>query len=108
MLGGVQAYTVNLDGKRHETTSEAGVEIYLSALLHAILYSDDTTYYFKLCTPANRDMSPCMGHLPLWSTGAVRHRDVAEDVSLLVSLARSRMFSIVPYLANTSEEWKAS
>ncbi|KIY45052.1 chaps-domain-containing protein [Fistulina hepatica ATCC 64428] len=45
MPGGVQAYMVDLRGERHETTSDIWVETYLSALLRAILYSDDTTYY---------------------------------------------------------------
>ncbi|KAG1815051.1 Chs5p-Arf1p-binding proteins-domain-containing protein [Suillus subaureus] len=42
--GGVVAYVVDLRGERHEATPEMWQETYLSALLRAILYSDDPTY----------------------------------------------------------------
>ncbi|EPQ53723.1 chaps-domain-containing protein [Gloeophyllum trabeum ATCC 11539] len=43
--GGVHTYVVDLRGERHEATPEIWQETYLSALLRAILYSDDPTYY---------------------------------------------------------------
>ncbi|RPD57000.1 chaps-domain-containing protein [Lentinus tigrinus ALCF2SS1-7] len=45
--GGVQAYVVDLRGERHEATSEIWQETFLSALLRAILYSDDPTYWLE-------------------------------------------------------------
>ncbi|TFK20379.1 chaps-domain-containing protein [Coprinopsis marcescibilis] len=42
--GGVVAYVVDLRGERHEATPEIWTETYVSALLRAILYSDDPTY----------------------------------------------------------------
>ncbi|KAI0945643.1 hypothetical protein AcW1_001816 [Taiwanofungus camphoratus] len=47
--GGVNAYLVDLRGERHEVTAEGSQEmwqeVYLSALLRSILYSDDPTYW---------------------------------------------------------------
>ncbi|KAN0085746.1 ChAPs (Chs5p-Arf1p-binding proteins) domain containing protein [Tylopilus felleus] len=43
--GGVLAYVVDLRGERHEATPEIWQETYVSALLRAILYSDDPTYW---------------------------------------------------------------
>ncbi|KAF8840069.1 chaps-domain-containing protein [Paxillus ammoniavirescens] len=43
--GGVHAYVVDLRGERHEATAELWQETYVSALLRAILYSDDATYW---------------------------------------------------------------
>ena len=45
--GGVQAYVINLRGERHEATPELWQETYLSAILRAILYSDDPTYWLE-------------------------------------------------------------
>ncbi|KAM5532164.1 hypothetical protein V8D89_014189 [Ganoderma adspersum] len=45
--GGVQAYVVDLRGERHEATQEIWQETFLSALLRAILYSDDPTYWLE-------------------------------------------------------------
>ncbi|EJF63882.1 chaps-domain-containing protein [Dichomitus squalens LYAD-421 SS1] len=45
--GGVQAYVVDLRGERHEATPEIWQETSLSALLRAILYSDDPTYWLE-------------------------------------------------------------
>ncbi len=42
--GSVDAYVVDLRGERHETTTEIWQEVYLSALLRAILYADDANY----------------------------------------------------------------
>ncbi|KAJ7054475.1 Chs5p-Arf1p-binding proteins-domain-containing protein [Mycena amicta] len=42
--GGVNAYVVDLRGERHEATPEMWQETYVSALLRAILYSDDPTH----------------------------------------------------------------
>ncbi|KAI0790518.1 chaps-domain-containing protein [Abortiporus biennis] len=43
--GGVNAYVVDLRGERHEASAEIWQETFLSALLRAILYSDDPTYW---------------------------------------------------------------
>ncbi|GBE87348.1 Uncharacterized protein SCP_1100230 [Sparassis crispa] len=49
--GGVHAYIVDLRGERHETTPDEGQEMwqetYLSAILRAILYSDDPAYWLE-------------------------------------------------------------
>ncbi|KAJ7154651.1 Chs5p-Arf1p-binding proteins-domain-containing protein [Mycena filopes] len=42
--GGVNAYVVDLRGERHEATPEMWQETFVSALLRAILYSDDPTH----------------------------------------------------------------
>ncbi|KAF5383145.1 hypothetical protein D9615_005017 [Tricholomella constricta] len=42
--GGVNAYVIDLRGERHEATPEMWQETYVSAILRAILYSDDPTY----------------------------------------------------------------
>ncbi|KAG5645489.1 hypothetical protein DXG03_005897 [Asterophora parasitica] len=42
--GGVNAYVIDLRGERHEATPEIWQETYVSAILRAILYSDDPTY----------------------------------------------------------------
>ncbi|KAJ7033066.1 Chs5p-Arf1p-binding proteins-domain-containing protein [Mycena alexandri] len=41
---GVNAYVVDLRGERHEATADMWQETYVSALLRAILYSDDPTH----------------------------------------------------------------
>uniref|UniRef100_A0A0W0EZT7 Uncharacterized protein n=1 Tax=Moniliophthora roreri TaxID=221103 RepID=A0A0W0EZT7_MONRR len=43
--GGVHAYVMDLRGERHEATPELWQETYVSALLRAILYSDDPNYW---------------------------------------------------------------
>ncbi|KAF8555507.1 chaps-domain-containing protein [Imleria badia] len=45
--GGVHAYVVDLRGERHDATPEIWQETYMSALLRAILYSDDPTYWLE-------------------------------------------------------------
>ncbi|PFH45883.1 hypothetical protein AMATHDRAFT_70984 [Amanita thiersii Skay4041] len=45
--GGVSAYAIDLRGDRHEPTPEIWQETYVSALLRAILYADDPTYYLE-------------------------------------------------------------
>ncbi|KZP17499.1 chaps-domain-containing protein [Athelia psychrophila] len=45
--GGVNAYVIDLRGERHEATAEIWQETYVSALLRAILYSDDPTYWLE-------------------------------------------------------------
>lgn len=42
--GGVEAYVIDLRGERHEATSAIWQEVYLSAMLRAILYADDANY----------------------------------------------------------------
>ncbi|KAJ7746443.1 Chs5p-Arf1p-binding proteins-domain-containing protein [Mycena maculata] len=42
--GGVNAYVVDLRGERHEATPDMWQETFVSALLRAILYSDDPTH----------------------------------------------------------------
>ncbi|KAF8217698.1 chaps-domain-containing protein [Mycena galopus ATCC 62051] len=42
--GGVIAYVVDLRGERHDATPDMWQETYVSALLRAILYSDDPTH----------------------------------------------------------------
>ncbi|KAF8906786.1 Chs5p-Arf1p-binding proteins-domain-containing protein [Gymnopilus junonius] len=57
--GGVNAYVIDLRGERHEATPEIWQETYVSAILRAILYSDDPTYfldaYRKLDPIASRE-----------------------------------------------------
>ncbi|KAG7097852.1 hypothetical protein E1B28_005167 [Marasmius oreades] len=43
--GGVHAYVIDLRGERHEATPELWQETYMSAVLRAILYSDDPNYW---------------------------------------------------------------
>ncbi|THV07176.1 chaps-domain-containing protein [Dendrothele bispora CBS 962.96] len=45
--GGVHAYVIDLRGERHEATPELWQETYVSALLRAILYSDDPNYWLE-------------------------------------------------------------
>ncbi|KAF8651829.1 hypothetical protein AX16_004654 [Volvariella volvacea WC 439] len=45
--GGVNAYVIDLRGERHEASPEIWLETYMSALLRAILYSDDPTYFLE-------------------------------------------------------------
>ncbi|GAA5965059.1 hypothetical protein JCM21900_000664 [Sporobolomyces salmonicolor] len=42
--GGVEAYVVDVRGERHEATPAIWQEVYLSAMLRAILYVDDANY----------------------------------------------------------------
>ncbi|SGZ27071.1 BQ5605_C025g10045 [Microbotryum silenes-dioicae] len=42
--GGVEAYVIDLRGDKHEATPAIWQEVYLSALLRAILYADDANY----------------------------------------------------------------
>ncbi|KAI9507849.1 Chs5p-Arf1p-binding proteins-domain-containing protein [Russula earlei] len=43
--GGVNAYAIDLRGERHPASPDIWQETYLSAVLRAILYSDDPTYF---------------------------------------------------------------
>ncbi|KAI0075971.1 chaps family protein [Panus rudis PR-1116 ss-1] len=43
--GGVYAYVVDLRGERHQPTEDFWTETYLTAMMRAILYSDDPTYW---------------------------------------------------------------
>ncbi|KAH9026286.1 Chs5p-Arf1p-binding proteins-domain-containing protein [Lactarius deliciosus] len=45
--GGVNAYVIDLRGERHQATPDIWQETYLSAILRAILYSDDPTYFLE-------------------------------------------------------------
>ncbi|KAF9652575.1 chaps-domain-containing protein [Thelephora ganbajun] len=45
--GGVHTYVIDLRGERHNATPEIWQETYLSAILRAILYSDDPTYWLE-------------------------------------------------------------
>ncbi|KAH8984911.1 Chs5p-Arf1p-binding proteins-domain-containing protein [Lactarius akahatsu] len=45
--GGVNAYVIDLRGERHQATPDIWQETYLSAVLRAILYSDDPTYFLE-------------------------------------------------------------
>ncbi|KAI0747025.1 chaps-domain-containing protein [Daedaleopsis nitida] len=67
--GGVQAYVVDLRGERHEATPEIWQETFLSALLRAILYSDDPTYWLE----AYRKLDPITN-----PEGELRFLQVAE------------------------------
>lgn len=42
--GSVDTFVVDARGERHEATPEIWQEVYLSALLRAILYADDANY----------------------------------------------------------------
>ncbi|KAM0789375.1 hypothetical protein ACM66B_000205 [Microbotryomycetes sp. NB124-2] len=42
--GGVEAYVIDMRGERHEATPQIWQEVYLSAILRAILYADDPNY----------------------------------------------------------------
>ncbi|GAA5967163.1 hypothetical protein JCM8115_000946 [Rhodotorula mucilaginosa] len=42
--GGVEAYAIDVRGERHEATPQMWQEVYLSAILRAILYADDPSY----------------------------------------------------------------
>ncbi|GAA5973831.1 hypothetical protein JCM11641_003182 [Rhodosporidiobolus odoratus] len=42
--GGVEAYVIDVRGERHEATPQIWQEVYLSAMLRAILYADDANY----------------------------------------------------------------
>ncbi|KAI6007872.1 Chs5p-Arf1p-binding proteins-domain-containing protein [Pisolithus marmoratus] len=67
--GGVNAYVVDLRGERHEATPEIWQETYMSALLRAVLYSDDPSYWID----AYRKLDPITS-----SEGEVRFLQVAE------------------------------
>lgn len=67
--GGVNAYVVDLRGERHEATPEIWQETYMSALLRAILYSDDPSYWLD----AYRKLDPITS-----SEGEVRFLQAAE------------------------------
>ncbi|KAL4073639.1 Chs5p-Arf1p-binding proteins-domain-containing protein [Scleroderma yunnanense] len=67
--GGVNAYVVDLRGERHEATPEIWQETYVSAILRAILYSDDPTYWLE----AYRKLDPITA-----SEGEVRFLQAAE------------------------------
>lgn len=45
--GSVLAYVIDLRGERHETTNEIWQETYMSAILRAVLYGDDPTFWLE-------------------------------------------------------------
>ncbi|KAH9959408.1 chaps-domain-containing protein [Russula dissimulans] len=45
--GGVNAYVIDLRGERHQASPDIWQETYLSAVLRAVLYSDDPTYFLE-------------------------------------------------------------
>ncbi|KDR68343.1 hypothetical protein GALMADRAFT_256970 [Galerina marginata CBS 339.88] len=67
--GGVNAYVIDLRGERHEATPEIWQETYVSALLRAILYSDDPTYFLD----AYRKLDPIVSR-----EGELRFLQAAE------------------------------
>ncbi|KAI8359142.1 Chs5p-Arf1p-binding proteins-domain-containing protein [Blakeslea trispora] len=54
--GGVESYYVDVRGERHEATGAIWQETYLSAVLRAILYSDDS--YYRLAGYRKKDPIP--------------------------------------------------
>lgn len=52
--GGVHAYVIDLRGERHPASPDIWQETYVSAILRAILYSDDPTYFLE----AHRKLDP--------------------------------------------------
>ncbi|KAI8353278.1 Chs5p-Arf1p-binding proteins-domain-containing protein [Choanephora cucurbitarum] len=54
--GGVESYYVDVRGERHEATAAIWQETYLSAVLRAILYSDDS--YYRLAGYRKKDPIP--------------------------------------------------
>ncbi|KAI5120599.1 hypothetical protein M0805_008076 [Coniferiporia weirii] len=69
--GGVLAYVIDLRGERHDATPELWQETYLSALLRAILYGDDPTYWLE----AYRRLDPITTR-----EGEVRFLEAAETL----------------------------
>ncbi|KAF8804600.1 chaps-domain-containing protein [Phlegmacium glaucopus] len=69
--GGVNAYVIDLRGERHEATLEIWQETYVSALLRAILYSDDATYFLD----AYRKLDPIPS-----PEGEIRFLQAAESL----------------------------
>ncbi|KAH9477479.1 hypothetical protein JR316_0009696 [Psilocybe cubensis] len=67
--GGVNAYVIDLRGERHEATPEIWQETYVSAILRAILYSDDPTYFLD----AYRKLDPIVSR-----EGELRFLQAAE------------------------------
>jgi hypothetical protein len=60
--GGVAAYVIDLRGERHEASPALWQETYVSAVLRAVLYSDDPTFWLDayrrldpLTTPETED-----------------------------------------------------
>ncbi|TDL24439.1 chaps-domain-containing protein [Rickenella mellea] len=71
--GGVLAYVIDLRGERHDATPELWQETYLSAILRAILYGDDPTYWLE----AYRKLDPITT-----PEGEVRFLEAAEALFL--------------------------
>ncbi|KAJ3535656.1 hypothetical protein NM688_g6948 [Phlebia brevispora] len=71
--GGVHAYVVDLRGERHEATPEIWQETYLSAIIRAVLYSDDPTYFLE----AYRRLDPITT-----PEGELRFLQTAEELFL--------------------------
>ncbi|KAL5521698.1 BUD7 [Sanghuangporus sanghuang] len=69
--GGVLAYVIDLRGERHDTTPEIWLETYLSAILRAILYGDDPTYWLE----AYRRLDPITTR-----EGEIRFLEAAEQL----------------------------
>ncbi|RXW16835.1 hypothetical protein EST38_g9027 [Candolleomyces aberdarensis] len=89
--GGVKAYVVDLRGEQHEATQEVWQETYVSALLRAILYSDDPTYtleaYRKLdpITTAEGELRFLQAAEALFSKGWQVGSDPEIQVATVVS-----------------------
>ncbi|KAG2003572.1 ChAPs family protein [Coprinopsis cinerea AmutBmut pab1-1] len=89
--GGVHAYVIDLRGERHEATAEIWQETYVSALLRAILYSDDPTYaleaYRKLdpITTAEGELRFLQAAEALFSKGWQVGSDPEIQVATVVS-----------------------
>jgi len=71
--GGVDAYFVDLRGERHEATPEIWQETYVSAILRAVLYSDDPVYWLD----AYRKLDPITS-----PEGEIRFLQAAEALFL--------------------------
>ncbi|KAF9584628.1 hypothetical protein BGW38_005788 [Lunasporangiospora selenospora] len=69
--GGVESYAVNMRGERQDATAAIWHETYLSALMRAILYSDDANYRI----PGFRKMDPVPD-----ATAEKRFFEVAEHL----------------------------
>ena len=81
--GTVMAYVIDLRGERHNTTNEIWQETYMSAILRAILYGDDPTFWLE----AYRRLDPITSR-----EGEIRFLEAAD------SLFSQGMWSVVTTL----------
>lgn len=82
--GGVNAYVIDLRGERHEASPEIWQETYVSALLRAILYSDDPTYWLDAYRKVDPITTP---------EGEIRFLQAAEMLFMKGKLGGSRVRS---------------